>query len=293
MYKKIIVALDGSDIAEQVIGTAAGIARRAGGELILVHVVDFDQSAFAHARAEDNWYAKTAEERAHEYILQSAQATSDLYGVRVSTYVTYGDTCEGVAEAAQKYSADLIAITSHGQGQFKSFWLGSVTDRLLRQSGPPLLLLRAETSESTVRGDEPFRHIVVALDGSEAAERVIYPAAWLASVDDAKLSLLQVLVPALIPALAGSFDNIKETEALDYLDELRSAYKFLVRDIQCGVTTADGSIPDAILEFVQQQNADLIALSTHEVSGFRRLLLGDAADKVIRASGRPILVHRT
>jgi nucleotide-binding universal stress UspA family protein len=111
-----------------------------------------------------------------------------------STSVREGSAETQILEEAESWGADLIVMSTHGQGAVSRFWLGSVADHCLRHSRVPLMLVLA-CPGSVTQGETLFspKRVIVPLDGSELAERALGPASLLAASFGAPLSLTSVV----------------------------------------------------------------------------------------------------
>ncbi|HEX7901854.1 MAG TPA: universal stress protein [Planctomycetota bacterium] len=135
--------------------------------------------------------------------------------------------------------------------------------------------------------------ILVPLDASPRAERILVQVARLLRREDAEVLLLHVFDPsrALVPRdAAGKLDRDR-SDAEAYL---KAAAKTLeARGVRARAITAEGFVADAILRVATDVKATLIALSTHGRSGLARWLLGSVAEKVIRGAPVPVLLVRS
>ena len=141
-----------------------------------------------------------------------------------------------------------------------------------------------------------YRKILVPLDGSILAEKVLPHAQALAKSEGAEIILLRVPMSpspeflARNPSLGTTIIQDAEIETETYLqkevDELRKDGT-RVTSMMC-----EGPVPDTILAAADEVHADLIAMSTHGRSGIQRMLLGSVADKVVHLSHIPVmLIH--
>jgi nucleotide-binding universal stress UspA family protein len=219
---------------------------------------------------------------------------------------------------AESEPADLIIMSTHGHGGLKRAWLGSVTDALLRASTIPMLLVRpaedlgnaAEATPAVEVTSQPappkpevptprrFAHMLIAVDGSTIADDAARRACELASLHGAKVTLLRVVRPpihttsAYMPhmmRLNREEVERRETEATVQLQELASQLR------EDGLRVGERVVVDyhpaeAILREADDLDADVIALATRGHGGFKRLVLGSVADKVIRGSILPVFV---
>jgi nucleotide-binding universal stress UspA family protein len=206
---------------------------------------------------------------------------------------------------AEALGVDLVVLTTHGRGPLGRFWLGSVADALVRRLPVPALLVRPQEGAPAA---EAVRHILVPLDGSPLAEQILEPAAALAELTGAAVTLLRVVGPVPPPGAEVPDGLIEEAvqQLLEKTAELQervnagasqgletAAARLRERGlvVQTRVAVADAPAP-AILDAAREVGADLIALATHGRRGLKRLLLGSVADKVVRGGTLPVLLLR-
>jgi nucleotide-binding universal stress UspA family protein len=143
--QRILVPLDGSDRAEQVLPPAVSVAQAVDAEIILFRVsIAHVSRSFAEA-----WYVplegtfETANRIAEEYLSRVADVVR-ARGVRVTTATRMGDVAGTILEYAEANHMDLIAMCTHGRTGLGRWTLGSVADRVLRARCLPVLLVRAQ-----------------------------------------------------------------------------------------------------------------------------------------------------
>jgi nucleotide-binding universal stress UspA family protein len=139
MYQRVVVPLDGSDLAEAVLGFILQIAGPLDFEVMLVRAVPPAEADPAVAAAR-TYLERRAEDLAGK-------------GVRVRTEVRRGDPAAEIVAAAREARADLIAMTTRGRGGLTSMLLGSVAAAVLRTADVPVFLLRHV--ERRARGSGP------------------------------------------------------------------------------------------------------------------------------------------
>ena len=192
-------------------------------------------------------------------------------------------------------------MATHGRGSMSRFWLGSVADKLVRSLPLPILLVLPQEQASDLALDRVLQHILVPLDGSELAEQALGPAVALGSLMVADYVLVRVVDPLepagrdaqgfLISGLAPEGLQRLQEEAAAYLE--RTAEHLRARSLQVFTRVLINSqAAEAILQEAGTPPIDLIALETHGRGGLARLLLGSVADKVVRGTPTPVLVHR-
>ena len=142
--QRILVPLDGSPLAEQILPTVTGFAQSLDAELILFQVPIAHVSGWMTG----DWYLpvqgvlETAEEDAQAY-LGAVAARLASQGLAVSTATSIGAVASCIVEYAEANRVDLIAMCTHGRTGLARWTLGSVADRVLRAGRKPILLVRA------------------------------------------------------------------------------------------------------------------------------------------------------
>ena len=150
MYQRILVPLDGSELAECVLPHAEAIANGCQvRRIILVRVVEPYQPTRGKA-----YYSLLPEESKEDWKwIEEGRSTADNYlkqvagrltkeGRDVQTEVLVGRAAESLADFASKSAADLIVIATHGLSGITRWLWGSTADRILRSSCVPVLMVR-------------------------------------------------------------------------------------------------------------------------------------------------------
>jgi nucleotide-binding universal stress UspA family protein len=141
MYKKILVPLDGSPLAEAVLPHAQALARSEGAEIVLLRVaVTPARYLFAHNPAGGDNIIHMIEKEAKDYMKAEVSKLQDE-GVRVTGMTREGVVSEEILEAADETHADVIAMSTHGYLGVKRWLLGSVADRVVHHSHIPVILI--------------------------------------------------------------------------------------------------------------------------------------------------------
>lgn len=141
MYKRIIVTLDRSALAEQALAHAVDIAKAFGAQIELVIVVPVMQQLMQNGSTVNiDWDAEVAED---EEYLAGILARVREAGVEVRSEVRRGDVAEEILRHVDEARADLIVMSTHGRSGLGRWVYGSIADRVLRHSPVPVLLVRA------------------------------------------------------------------------------------------------------------------------------------------------------
>jgi nucleotide-binding universal stress UspA family protein len=147
MLKRVLVPLDGSPLAETVIPYAAELAQKIGFEIILMRVFGVPVPVFAEdygPYVEELWNQVEAE--AEKYLDEKAQQLQAQGLSRIAKVATAGFAAEKIIDSARERADCLVAMCTHGRSGMNRWVMGSVTDRVVRHCGDPVLIVRAPSS---------------------------------------------------------------------------------------------------------------------------------------------------
>jgi len=309
MYRSILVPLDGSSFGEGALPLALSIARRAAASLQLLYVHPPWEAVYPEVTLEyfESLTSVNAEIKTRQkaYLDGLVQRLQQAYPNKVEGAVRDGAIAATIRQHVTERGIDLVVMTTHGRGAVARAWLGSVADDLVRDLPVPLLLVRPGESAPEISREVPVRQVLVPLDGSKLAEQIIDPALALGTLMKADFTLLRVVKPVTPPlaqapafqgmqALIDAADKVQTRlvdEARTYLDSVAEQLRGRQANVRVRVSVAEQPAT-AILEMAASGAVDLVAMETHGRRGLPRLLLGSVADKVLRSSAVPLLVHR-
>lgn len=288
--KKILVPLDGSELAQSVLPYVAELARCTGAEVELLSAV----SEVALWDPNASVVAWSREEQLALGYVESQREGLESNGVKATSHVLRGEPADVIIEEASKTDADLIALSTHGRSGISRWLFGSVTGRVLESTEKPVLVVRPPEEDP----GGAIRRILVPLDGSPLAEQVLPLVEEVASACKAKVSVMQAVPPltaypgfeAYAPTAMGEVLEDMQARSREYLSKMVDRLKG--KKIEAEALTSAALPTEAILAAADQSDADLIAIATHGRSGLGRVVLGSVADAVIRGSHRPCLVVR-
>lgn len=148
-----------------------------------------------------------------------------------------------------------------------------------------------------------YKHLVVAVDGSNTSLNALNHAAGLATLNGAQLTLLNVANPSEYMTLAPEFLQHESYEAAAIangnavLEEAAAAAKNAgVQNVQTHLLVAikgAKEMAQELVDYADKQQADLIVIGTHGRTGLMHLLMGSFAETVMRQSHLPLLVIRS
>jgi len=287
MYRKILVPLDGSKLAEQILPLAHSLATAMQASVELLRVNDLEKITAYAPPLQGTEYL---DEVSKKYF---SPATP------IDKTVELGSAAAVIVDRASSDPACVIAMATHGMSGVRRWLIGSVASKVVQTSANPLLLIRpVEPIDPSARGEIKF--IFVPLDGSGLAEKALHHAVELAKQLKCELHLMRiytlpanafVLADGVIGQGPAQFRESMEHEATTYLngkvEELRATgFTGVV------ATAIEGDPASEIIDIDVKTPNSMIVMSTHGRSGVGRWVLGSVAEKVVQHSGAPVLLIR-
>jgi nucleotide-binding universal stress UspA family protein len=297
MFKKILVPLDGSELAKQALPVAVTIAQQNQGEIVLVRVPALMKmsvpSGVEGLKLFDEAMAFRSDQ-CESYLGYIQQAYMDA-DVPMHKHVVEGDPASVIVDTAVAEDIDLIVMTTHGRTGFRRWVVGSVTEKVMRHAHCPVLAVR----DGTIPED-----MIITLDGSELAEHSLVPGLSLAHVFDAQATLLCVIEPAIEldaeerahirpedESWLFTVPEVLHQNALDYLEKTATKYEPMLPHIKYAVTTNYAA--EGIVDFAERYDMDLIVMTTHGDTGIGRWTYGSVTEKVTWSAPCSMLVIRS
>jgi nucleotide-binding universal stress UspA family protein len=204
---------------------------------------------------------------------------------------------EILAQAAAT-QADLLVLGSHGRSGFERLRLGSVTERLIRQSPCPTLIVPRLAPDTPPDVAVRYRSILCPVDFSEASKRALTYALMLAEESDARLTVLHAIeVPPELQATASAEEvNVDAVHAEAEAERLRCLRALIPEEAKtyCTVMTTvrEGAADRTILNVAAEQQADLIVMGVQGRGALDRLVFGSNTARVARTATCPVLIVR-
>ena len=289
-FRHLLIPLDGSEMSEAVVPSAARLASLTGAMVTLLHLIEKDAPALVHG----NRHITVREEA--EIYLQHVAATY-FPGQNVNWHVHIEGTpsvARGVSSHVVEFNPDLIIMCAHKHiGWFR----GCLGQQVVHNAMPPVLLLRYVDTIST---GFPFHRILIPLDGNPEHESGVAVGGALARLSGAPVDLLQVVptratlsgdqgvASSYLPAAIEALLDLAEDQARKYL----AAH--LERLHQGGVTGAAtivrGEPFEEIISFTERIKPDLIILGTHGKIGTKAFWAGSVAQRILESCNTTFLL---
>ena len=290
---KAMIPLDGSKLSESALTMLPFLKSLGFGELRLVSVWEENWEDVASGKEDE---LAAAGERGQAYLdayLKERAETATAAGFTVETVVKVGEAADEVLEQTSD-GIDLALIATHGRTGLRRWRLGSVADRLSRETPCPDLIIgpNVEVDLDTFS----VKRVVVALDGSELSEEALPVAAWIADKTGASLDLIRAvsLTPMAMDPSLGVYPVDLITSVEDAAKEYLARHAQTLQDGGKRTVTASillGSPGEQLVEYLEKDPPSLVIMATRGHSGLARLDLGSVTDQVLHGPS-PVLVIR-
>jgi nucleotide-binding universal stress UspA family protein len=309
VYKRMLVPLDGSKLAEETFPYARELAGRLDLDLDFLHVCGPQESPLLPM---SQMYIENIAKSVRDQI-QSIQTTTvgkeKIRPVEVRSKVVTGYPAEEILKYAEENSVDLILMATHGASGVRRWALGSVAYQVLHASKTPVWLARSGIPQETIYDKWPQRTILVPLDGSSLAESALPHAEAVAKqrgVQSIEILLLSVYSPSIsLPSSYYATDfapNLPANYAIYIQQETEqskekcekylksTADKLTAKGIKVRTECVIGDASEEIVKYANKNPFQLIVMASHGRSGLRHLTFGSVAEKVLLESSTPILL---
>jgi nucleotide-binding universal stress UspA family protein len=286
MYTRLLFPTDGSEPAGATLGYALDVAAAHDATLHVLHVADTNRDSLTRigGRVVD------VLESAGQGVVDEATARADARGIETVSAVLQGDPAKTIVDYADEYDVDLVVMPTHGRTGLERVFLGSVTERVVGTATVPVVVV---TPAEAVELDYPPATVLVATDGSAAADLALESGIDIARETGAALHLLHVVETA---SLGFDVRSAVASEQFDErADEILTAAVARAEDAGVDVvtrSTAYGRAYREIRSFLTANEVDLVALGVHGETDFSRSVLGGVATKIVRSSPVPVLFRR-
>lgn len=269
MYETVLITTDGSEHAENAAAAGIALARESGSK---VHALSVAETGESRGEAEENATLITTR--------------ADRAGCDSEWLVRQGRPANEILMAARDLDADLIVVGTHGRTGIQQVLLGSVALEVVREARCPVLSVSPAV---TWRDDEPpIGEVCLATDGWVGTTDATSHAIELAGAYDARLhALYAVDVDSDAPEIRDAFEAAGEQATATVVETATDA------GIEATGTVTHGQAHEAILDYVNEENIDVLVLGTESKSTLQRLVMGSVAQRVIPNATVPVITVRT
>lgn len=271
---KILVPTDFSEQADNALRVAAQLAKKYDAEIYLLHLLELPlhqvDAMNSHSDLpEAVFFMKLAHKRFDEVMEKEY-----LKDVKVHETIEFHQAFEGIMDTCKKNDIDLIVMGSHGVSGLKEMFIGSNTEKVVRSSEVPVLVIKNKHMEFDVN------NFVFASDFKNDNKKTYLQAVKLAEAFNAKMHLV------LINTANKFLTTPKATQRI----------KDFIQDSNYGNFTTtiynEESVEKGILNFSQSINADLIGISTHGRQGIAHFFNGSISEDLVNHAKRPVVTFK-
>lgn len=275
--KKILVPIDFSEHSEYALEAAAILARKNNAEVIVLHMLEISDAVLTHHNSEQQAKAffllKLAEQKFEEFLDKDY-----LTDVVLTPVVKHFKVFSEVNDVAKEQNADLIVMGSHGASGVKEFFVGSNTEKVVRYSDIPVLVIK----HNPILMD--FENVVFACDFTEESVQPYLTASKTFAKMGSKLHLVYVNLPNV------GFKSTTEMEK-SVAAFLKSAHGNLEKMNEVKYVS-DYSVEQGVLNFANVVGADLIAVATHGRRGLAHFFEGSISEDLANHSTLPVMTFK-
>lgn len=286
MYDSILLPVDGSDHAAQIVRHAGELARWTDATVRVVFVADTTRDSVTG----DGGDVVDALEREGEAIVADAAETIEALGVGHETDVVQGSPATTIVDLADRDDHDLIVLPTHGRTGVSRYLLGSVTEKVVRLSDVSVLTARMQPDEQPTF---PYETVLLPTDGSPASAAAAAHGLALAEALDAAVHVLSVVDDTSVGPDVRTVLSDEELErpAVEAVEEVvTEAEEYDLADVRTHVE--HGPPADVIQEHIDTSEAHAVVMGASGRRGVDRVLLGSVAEKTVRSSPVPVItVH--
>lgn len=275
--KKILVPIDFSEHSEYALETAAILARKCNAKILALQMLELPNAILTSfgdsQQIETNFSIKLAEKKFEEFLNKDY-----LKNVVIIPVIKYFKLFSEVNEVAKEQNADFIVMGSHGASGVKEFFIGSNTEKVVRHSDIPVLVIK----HNPILMD--FENVVFACDFSQEAIKPYIYANNIFKELNIKMHLLYLNLPN------ESFRSSTEMEKIvaNFFKTAEDNYN------KMGDVTYinDYTIEQGILNFSNVIGADLVAIATHGRTGLAHLFGGSISEDIVNHSTLPVMTFK-
>jgi nucleotide-binding universal stress UspA family protein len=295
MFNRVLLPLDGSDLAEAVYPYAEELARKMSSELILFHVCETSHKLALNMH-------RLYLDKSAELLRQRLDLSDKGKKAKIRTVFVHGDFTEETCRFIDENKVDLLMMVAHGFTSLKVKIMGSIIDKVFRLVKCPVMLIRTDGGQPAVETKELISRILLPLDGTENSEASIPYAEALAKGLAAEISLYSMVRKAHYSASKGDMvgdvglgdselDAAKGKQTIAYLEGIENNIQ--KKKICVSSCTTLGNDPAmAIIDASRDTDADLVLMTTRGRSGITAWAPGSIAHKLLQTGDLPLLLVR-
>ena len=289
-FRRVLVPVDFSDPSKRALDYGLALATRFKAHLVVAHIIP-ESAATSYATPVESLTIETKEVAGTVGQILSWVPEKRAKAVQLEPIARVGHVEDELLKIVEENAIDLIVMGSHGSRLFRRFFIGSVTEHMLRKVSVPILTVSHVEEARYSFAAVALKHLLYATDLGDASAAGMKLAVEVARKFSAELTVLSVVeyLSLSYEALA-ALGNEREEIMRQRQKELDA---FIARESPQGLTVnalvLDGKAHQQILSKADELQVDCIVLNLHSMSTLERALLGSTAEKVVRSATIPVL----
>lgn len=301
IYKKILVLLDGSEMAEVVFDYARELAGRLSLNVDFLHVCSPDEANQLPMRKSyvENM-AKDLKTQSDAIRFKAGYKPRDA-DIEVKGHVVVGYPADEILKFADANASDIIMLTTNSRSVEVKWGLGGVAEKVIHAAKVPIWLVPAELRLDVILDRISKRTIVVTLNGSEKSEAVLPYALALAKQRGAETAFVVLSVspvekvPISTAETKGVFmHDLIEGSRVDKAEYLKGIVKRIQDEgFEATAVNLHGVPAEEIIKYISTHPTQLLAMSTNGASTLTEWLFSNVTEKIVRSVKKtPIFLVR-
>jgi nucleotide-binding universal stress UspA family protein len=281
---KVLVPYDFSQTAEYALNFATGLSSNYPGiEITVLHIIEtpittgmgtMGGGLESIPQFENQVYFMELVERRKKQ-LKAIEEKFENSVFSLKTKMILGSVFKGISESIANQNPDLIVMGSKGASGLDEVIVGSNTEKVVRTAACPVITIKAETDVSKMK------KVVFASDFRDSDDKVANRIKRIQTVFDAQFYFVIVNTPGSFETTRESMNRIRTYVQTHHFENIKA-------EVYNSLSEESG-----IIEFAEDIDADLIAMTTHGRTGLLHLLTGSIAEDVVNHSTRPVWTYRT
>lgn len=272
--KKILVPVDFSETSSYALEMAAKIARPIKAEIIVLHMLGLSEAVLTKDENQEfeeaKYYMELAKKRFNAFLDKSY-----LEDIKLRKIVQNYKIFKELNNIVKEHHIDLIVMGSHGTSGLNEFFVGSNTEKVVRTSDVPVLVIKKTDSDFNIKT------ILFACNFNDESILAYKNAKKFAEIFSADLHLIYINTP---------YDNFISNYEIE---ERISKFMFKAGEDARKVTIYnDYSVEHGIMNFSKKEAIDIIAIPTHGRKGLAHFFMGSIGEDVANHSNLPVLTFR-
>ncbi|TRX38607.1 universal stress protein [Flavobacterium sp. ZT3R18] len=272
--KRILIPTDFSKYADLAIEAGAQIAKKNNAEIVLIHMLELPGQTNDAITGGTSIPAIMLFKNKADEILKDIKNRPYLSGIHIKEVVLLDNVYKGITTYSNQNDIDLIVMGSHGSSGFEEIFVGTNTEKVVRLSKIPVLVIKNKIDELDIK------KIVFASDFSKEIKKPFLELLKFAKFFDAKLKLVMICTPNNFKSTSAAQKTMKDFVAeFDMPDYSMEIYN-------------ETNVEKGITNYADTKNADIIALCTHGRTALIHFFNGSISEDLVNHTTRPVITFK-